>query len=685
MQVILPCLLFCFAVLVGGEIIVRRLVVEQEHDALAQAEVGAGVVGQLMLRRIEAADVLHRLAQAWFKLQEQGNREGARALEEHLAETAQGGSFGFGQVALVNADGWMEWSSISGRESRVYLGDRQHVRAHFEGWSGTFISEPVLGRVSNRWTLQISRGLWNRQGRLGGVVVVTLDLLNLSEALAELHKGGEIWSLILRNGSRIVASSANTMTRMGTDLPPNDSLRNLPREAMAGALKRVNPAGRHTFTGWYRMSGTNLVAAYILDATAVAEQTQPLVITIRFASLSLALLGLLGGALYLQMRERREGEERARIAQQQQALSDEAHRVFEQRINSLPAVLFGGAVDVVGNFSLTYVSENLTRITGWQREDISGAQSPWVSIAVDVPVAQHAAFMRDVIAAGQGTREFRIRRPDGNTLIVREHLRLVDAHPSGISEVVGYFRDISPEREMEMKAQAAGRLATLGEMATGLAHELNQPLAVMSLAADNAGRALRRNGAEAIPSVLERLERIGTQGRRARDIVDHLRVFGRAQDQDGVNPLRLGEALDGALVLTRAALRDARITVRQEIPEELPEILARLIPLEQTIMNVLLNARDALAEHAPEDPWISIRAWAAPAAVMLEIADNGGGIPEELLFRIFEPFFTTKAAGKGTGLGMPICLATMRSFGGSITAANRDGGAVFTLQFRVAA
>lgn len=676
--------LLCGGILAGGEALVSRIVTKQEGEALERAEVSAGVVQQLVLRRIEAADVLHRLAQSWFNLQQQGNVQGAQALEDHLAATANAGSFGFVQVALVAADGWMEWSSISRRESRVFLGDREHFRVHAEGRHGVFISEPVLGRVSNRWTLQLTRPLFRDQGQFGGVVVVSLDLYNLSDALAELHMADGDRSLLLRDAGRVAAASVDADRRIGRDLLPGDALLRRPTGNVSGAMKRTNPGGLATYTGWHRLPGTNLTAVSVLDAATVAEETSALTSATRLGAFFLALLALGSGLVVVLMRERRAEHERLRLVEQEKTLADETHRLFERRVNSLPAVVFGGIVHADGRLMLAHLSESLTRITGWTREGIGEGGHPWAPIAPEIPLPVHAAFARSVLAEGQGTREFKLRRPDGTSILVREHLRIVERLPDGTAEVAGYLRDITAERDIEMKAEAAGRLATLGEMAAGLAHELNQPLAVMSLAADNGARALQRKGAAAIPDVLERLERIGVQGRRARDIVDHLRVFGRAQEEGEAEPVSLAEAVDGALVLTRAALRDVGIRVERDIPADLPPVMARLIPLEQTIVNLLLNARDAITDAAQHEGRIRISADSTAAGVTLTITDNGGGIPEAVMYRMFEPFYTTKPPGKGTGLGLPICHATMRAFGGGIEAANVAHGACFTLHFRTA-
>ncbi|OYW07319.1 MAG: hypothetical protein B7Z53_06465 [Rhodospirillales bacterium 12-71-4] len=292
------------------------------------------------------------------------------------------------------------------------------------------------------------------------------------------------------------------------------------------------------------------------------------------------------------------------------------------------------------------------------------------------PATARSAFFRSVAASGEANREFRLRRADGGWIWVRDSMRVVDRLPDGGVEIIGYMADITEQRQMQARLQSAGRLTTLGEMATGLAHELNQPLAVMSLAADNAMRALRGRGAEALPSVSERLARIGSQAKRAREIVDHLRLFGRP-DEGEPEPVDLAAAIEGATVLAHGALASAGIVLLVELVPRLPPVMARLVPLEQAIVNLLVNARDAIRETAPAEGAtgrITIAARMQEEAVVMTVSDTGGGIPEPHLERLFE----------GTGLGLSLCHATMRSFGGGIAAANGPEGAVFTLRFRPA-
>jgi C4-dicarboxylate-specific signal transduction histidine kinase len=235
-------------------------------------------------------------------------------------------------------------------------------------------------------------------------------------------------------------------------------------------------------------------------------------------------------------------------------------------------------------------------------------------------------------------------------------------------------------------------------MATGLAHELNQPVSIMALAAENTARGLRRRGAGAIPDALLRMDRISALAQRAKGIIDHLRAFGRT-DPGPLEPVSVAEAVAGAAMLTGAALREAEIELVLDLPAGLPPVRGRLLLVEQVLINLLLNARDALLEgpSAVRRITISARLMADKAAgeqVALTVADTGPGIPAAALPRLFEPFFTTKPTGQGTGLGLSLCHGIMRSLGGAISAANRppdgpggdaQGGAEFRLLLPAAA
>jgi C4-dicarboxylate-specific signal transduction histidine kinase len=263
---------------------------------------------------------------------------------------------------------------------------------------------------------------------------------------------------------------------------------------------------------------------------------------------------------------------------------------------------------------------------------------------------------------------------------LRDRMRVAGTLPDGRPDIIGHASDITPEREAAAQAITAAKLATLGEMAGGLAQELDLPIGSMSTAAAYAADALRRRRDPADLPVLQRLERIVEQAMRAREIVAHLRAFARRETGPPV-AVDVAGVVRRALRLMQSSLGLAEIGVTLDLPDRLPPVLAQSVALEQVLVNVLANARDALSADHLHERRIHIAAADEPAsgAVRLAITDTGGGLAEDVLPRVFEPFFTTKAPGKATGLGLSVSYGIVRSFHGSIAAGNGRHGAEFVI------
>jgi C4-dicarboxylate-specific signal transduction histidine kinase len=191
--------------------------------------------------------------------------------------------------------------------------------------------------------------------------------------------------------------------------------------------------------------------------------------------------------------------------------------------------------------------------------------------------------------------------------------------------------------------------------------------------------------AEAIPVEKTRDEIQRRQGsivamvQRARTITEHLRRFARREEEE-LGAVDLHEVLKGARLLAGNALLEHDVALTEELPEVLPLVWGNRVLLEQVLMNLLINARDAMKETPRERRQVRVVAEGHGEAVWLRVIDSGPGIPPEILPRLFEPFFTTKAAGQGTGLGLAICYGILKSCGGDITASNvATGGAEFRM------
>jgi C4-dicarboxylate-specific signal transduction histidine kinase len=236
-------------------------------------------------------------------------------------------------------------------------------------------------------------------------------------------------------------------------------------------------------------------------------------------------------------------------------------------------------------------------------------------------------------------------------------------------------------REKQEQLVQAAKLATLGELTTGVAHELNNPLNNIGLFVGNVIDKLQLGRDDREP-VLRDLEKAMQQVRKATEIISHLRTFGRAapvrRERVAVNGV-----VQQALSLIQEQLRLREIDVELHLAPEDPVVVGSPIQLEQVFMNLLTNARDALADSARK--LISISSHVDTGVVKLAFRDTGPGIAPGLEQRIFDPFFTTKDVGAGTGLGLSIAYGIIRDHEGSITVDNRPGeGVTFLVEIPLA-
>lgn len=244
-----------------------------------------------------------------------------------------------------------------------------------------------------------------------------------------------------------------------------------------------------------------------------------------------------------------------------------------------------------------------------------------------------------------------------------------------VAELQQSHRALAEARESLTRSE---KLATVGQLAAGVAHEVGNPLgAIGGYAALARGRLAAAGGD---PEVIDWIERIEAEVRRIDRIVRELLDFARPS---GVapGPVDVGAAVEGALRLARVQRRFQGVDVAVDLPAGLPPVRGEEGRLAQLFLNLLLNAGDAMGGSGR----VWIRASAEAGAVRVAVADSGPGIPAADLGRVFDPFFTTKPPGEGTGLGLAVCHGIAESFGGEISVGNGGaGGAVFTLRLLVA-
>ncbi len=225
----------------------------------------------------------------------------------------------------------------------------------------------------------------------------------------------------------------------------------------------------------------------------------------------------------------------------------------------------------------------------------------------------------------------------------------------------------------------AGKLATLGELTTGVAHELNNPLNNIGLFIGNAIDLIELGMTDPNPErILQELHNAMHQVHKATEIISHLRTFGRATSVSR-EPVGISQVIRRALSLVQEQLRLRQIEVKLLIPEEEVFVMGNAIQLEQVFINLLTNARDAMVHSTRKI--IAIECTKQGNIVDIHFSDTGAGIPVGLEQRIFDPFFTTKEVGAGTGLGLSITYGIIKEHQGAIVVENcSDEGALFLIQ-----
>jgi C4-dicarboxylate-specific signal transduction histidine kinase len=242
------------------------------------------------------------------------------------------------------------------------------------------------------------------------------------------------------------------------------------------------------------------------------------------------------------------------------------------------------------------------------------------------------------------------------------------------------------EHELRLKQEQlvqAGKLATLGELTTGIAHELNNPLNNIGLYVGNVIDRIELGLAEKEQDgMLRELEGALEQVRKASEIITHLRTFGRAASVV-FEPVPVNDVIERSLSLMREQLRLRQIAVELDLAEGEAVVSGNPIQLEQVFINLLTNARDALVD-APQRV-IHITCEIRPSVVAVTVADTGPGIRAGLEQRIFDPFFTTKEVGAGTGLGLSITYGIITEHEGTISVESSPGeGARFLIELPLA-
>jgi PAS domain S-box-containing protein len=315
------------------------------------------------------------------------------------------------------------------------------------------------------------------------------------------------------------------------------------------------------------------------------------------------------------------------------------------------------------------------------RDLLGYGPSDWVGKKVEEQdqSPEFLALCRDVSSGRKkfGFCEYGARHRDGTWRDMRATASPLFDAESKLSGVIASVRDITVEKKLEQQIIQSERLAAMGQMIGGFAHELNNPLTSIL------GVTELLQDAEVTEPVRKQLTMLQQQSRRAAEIVQNLMYFSRPP-APGRGAINLSDLVQRTLHLHAYSLRKNNITV-DFLPEAaLPSLNGDPHQLMQVFLNLILNAEQAIRE-ARERGTLRIRLGKGEKSVFATFQDDGPGISPEILPNIFDPFYTTKRPGRGTGLGLSICKAILREHGGNVEATSGPGGgAVFTVTLPVA-
>ncbi len=373
----------------------------------------------------------------------------------------------------------------------------------------------------------------------------------------------------------------------------------------------------------------------------------------------------------------------ARLNRELKRSKQHLEQQHELILNSVSDGISG--VDLEGNS--TFVNRAMEEITGWSAEELIGRNQHSVLHHTRPDGTPYPANECPVF------RTFRDNRPrfvdddlfwkkDGSSFPVEYSSTPIRNEKGETVGGVVVFRDISTRKQAEEEARQhqadlahVARLSTMGEMASGIAHELNQPLTAIATNAHACIRMLEAGevGHEKCADVMER---IGAQAERAGEIIRHLRQFVR-KEQPERTLVDMNELIREVLVLLKPEARKAGVHIQQDLQQDIPQVMAQHIQIDQVILNLARNAIEAMSEIEEGDRKLTIRTRSGGRnAVIVTVSDTGPGLSEEIRGQIFNPFVTTKP--NGMGLGLSISLGIIEAHNGNLYLDTEPGaGAVF--------
>lgn len=360
---------------------------------------------------------------------------------------------------------------------------------------------------------------------------------------------------------------------------------------------------------------------------------------------------------------------------------------LERVLSAAPAVVFT-AEPGDDRLVITWISSNILRVLGYSVAD-AVAPGWWASNLHPDDQIDYQALRSALETTGRAEDEYRFRHADGTYRWLYEQLTHSRGGSGGTPTVVGSWMDITASKQQahdleiaeesgrELQLRRAERLASIGTLVGGVAHELNNPLtAIAGFIELMLAEPRSKDDAEALETMRREAERVAK-------IVSDLRILAR-ESQDvrprDRQPVDLNDIIRHVVKVRRYALETGNIDLNLDLAATLPPALGVPSELEQVVLNLVVNASQALETTQRPNRRLTVRSGATRTGVAFEVIDNGPGIPERDVERIFDPFFTTKSPGEGTGLGLSLVHSIVSEHAGRISVNSIEGrGTTFSV------
>lgn len=369
------------------------------------------------------------------------------------------------------------------------------------------------------------------------------------------------------------------------------------------------------------------------------------------------------------------GDDRVRELEQTEAKFD---ALLQAAVDAIVLIDEQGVIETFNNAAERMFDYPADRVVGEN-----------VRILMPEPYAgQHDQYMRNYHQTGKAKiigigREVQAQKADGTVFPIE--LSVGEVHGNQGRKYVGIIRDITMRVEAQAEAAEARerlahvtRLSTMGEMASGIAHEINQPLTAITTYAQACRRMLDK--AADPDQVKQVLEKISSQAERAGEVIRRLRLFFKKRSSQR-SQSDINELIRTSVDINHADTRVLDHPVVLELDENLPPVVVDEVQIQQVLINLLRNAIDAMEDRPGELVTITSRRYDEDY-LELTVVDHGGGIDDDKAAQLFNPFFSTKSGGMG--MGLPISRSIVNSHGGKIWYTPADGGSVFHLTLPVA-